>query len=231
LKQEFDEYIANYRTNCDQYLGLSGETSVFFAKYKAGKLAAWLKDQMHLAPEILDFGCGDGMMTHFVQQEFPQAKVYGIDPSPKSIEEAKTHYEKIRFSTHSEEQKQLPFRDDSFDLIFSAGVFHHIPFTDHPIYIQELFRLLKPNGYLVLFELNPLNPLTVLTFKRNPIDRYATLMQPRYTLRLVKQYGKTTTKYYCFYPKCLGWLRITEPYMTKIPFGALYATITQKRCG
>jgi ubiquinone/menaquinone biosynthesis C-methylase UbiE len=228
MKQEFDEYIDGYRTNCDRYLTLSGETSTYFAKYKARKLTEWLSNKVYSSSHILDFGCGDGAMTHFVQGEFPNAKLYGVDPSPKSIETAKSQFRDIDFSLSSEETAKLEFQDSFFDIIFSAGVFHHIPFDKHKGYVEELIRMLKPGGHLILFELNPLNPLTVLTFKRNPIDQHARMMWPIYTSNLAKQYGKTETKFYCFYPKLLSWLRPTEPYMTKVPFGALYATITEK---
>lgn len=229
MKQEFDQYIDNYRTNCDKALRLSGETSAFFAEYKAQKLAEWFPAQISLPINILDFGCGDGVMTNFVQNSFPKAQVYGVDPSPKSLTEAKKRFDRISFSLSSEEPKKLHFESHFFDLIFSAGVFHHIPFHHHEAYLDHLVETLKPNGYFILFELNPLNPLTVFTFRRNPIDQNAKMLSPWYSHRLAKKYGKLATKFYCFYPKLLSWLRPTESYMTKIPFGALYATIIQKQ--
>lgn len=228
MKREFDQYIDNYRTNCDQALWLSGESSSYFARYKAQKLAEWLPAKTSTSARILDFGCGDGVMTHFVHTYFPHAHMYGVDPSPKSIETAKKQFDQITFRVSSEESRHLDFDSHVFDIIFSAGVFHHIPFEQHTDYIQELFRILKPGGHLVIFELNPFNPLTMWTFKRNPIDRDATMMRPSYAHRLTKEYGKPRLLFYCFYPKPLNWLRFTEPFMTKIPFGALYATITQK---
>lgn len=229
MTKEFDRYIEGYRSNCDRSLRLSGETSTYFAEYKAQKLAEWLAFYVLSPVKILDFGCGDGAMTHYVKKSFPKAALFGVDPSPKSIEKARTSFDQITFSVNSDEHPQLNFKTHFFDLIFSAGVFHHISFKNHDDYLQELIRILKPGGHLVIFELNPLNPLTVLTFKRNPIDRHAKMMSPSYTKRLVEKYGKSHFKFYCFYPKMLSWLRLTEPYLTKVPFGALYATITRKK--
>ncbi|MGB7978222.1 MAG: class I SAM-dependent methyltransferase [Chlamydiales bacterium] len=228
MKQEFDQYIDGYRSNCDKSLRLSGETSAYFAEYKAKKLAEWFPSKVLESGKILDFGCGDGVMTHFVRNQFPRAQLYGVDPSPKSVEEARRQFNGILFSLNSDERPELDFSSSLFDLIFSAGVFHHIPFDKHDAYLTELFRILKPNGALVLFELNPLNPLTTLTFKRNPIDQDAALMSPWYTKKLVRKYGRSSTKFYCFFPRFLKWLRPAEPLLTKVPFGALYATLVCK---
>ena len=224
---EFDDYIDSYRTTCDQYVGLSGDDSTFFAQYKARKLYDWLP-QYHDKPcSILDFGCGDGLMTSYVHALFPQAQVTGADPSGKSIEAARELHPLITFQ--ETEDHLLPFPDASFDIIYAASVFHHIEFKDHDAYLQELYRVLKPAGTFVLFELNSYNPLTVYTFKRNPIDQNATMVSAWYGYKLMHKYGTTETKFYCFFPKFLSALRRFEPYMTKIPFGALYAVLSTKR--
>lgn len=227
IKQEFDKYIKNYRSNLDNSLWLSGESSTYFAAYKAKKLKEWVTPQLSEQHKILDFGCGDGVMTSFVSKEFPKVNVYGVDPSPKSIEEAK-RFENIKFSVSSDQNTKLNFEDNYFDVIYAAGAFHHIPFSMHEGYMQELMRITKPGGKLVIFELNPLNPLTVYTFNRNPIDQDATMLKPWYAKKLANTYGKNQLKFYCFFPKVLGMLRSLEKWMTKVPASALYAVIIEK---
>lgn len=225
-KKEFDTYAHNYRDNLDKNLWLSGESSTFFAEYKAQKLKEWLPHQTTEKLAILDFGCGDGVMTSFVKNIYQGADVYGVDPSVESIEVARMAYETINFSVSGD---KLEFDDNSLDVIFSAGTFHHIPFEQHESYVQEIHRILKPGGRFVMFELNPLNPMTVYTFKNNPIDKNATMMKSWYTKKLLKKYGAVSTKFYCFYPNFLHWMRWSEPYLTWLPFGALYACIMQKK--
>jgi ubiquinone/menaquinone biosynthesis C-methylase UbiE len=226
---EFDGFIKNYRKNCDNALYLSGESSEFFAEYKALKLKEWFPENITKECSILDFGCGDGLMAFFVQNNFEQANLYGVDPSPESIKTAQNNFPGIEFATNYENSYDLNFPDNRFDLIYAAGTFHHIPFDMHKGYIQEIFRVLKPGGSFVLFELNPLNPLTFITFKRNPIDYNATMMTPWYSYKLCKNNAnKRSIKFYCFYPSFLKQLRSTEKYITKIPFGALYAVIGAK---
>lgn len=224
-KHEFDEYAKQYRETMDKNLWLSGESSSFFAEYKAQKLKEWFPELAYQPIKILDFGCGDGLMTSFVQALFPKAQVYGVDPSAESIEVAQMAYKNIKFTVSS---LPLECEDNSFDLIFSAGVFHHILFSEHTRYVQDIQRILKPNGSFVLFELNPFNPLTVITFKRNPIDKNARMMFPGYSKKLLTQFGAVRTNYYCFFPKTFHKLRCLEPYLTKLPLGALYASILKK---
>ena len=60
-KHEFDQFADGYRTIHSNALAVTGETSEFFAEYKALKLAAWLPEFFKGQPKnILDFGCGDG---------------------------------------------------------------------------------------------------------------------------------------------------------------------------
>ncbi len=225
-KHEFDKYIKNYRENLDKSLWLSGESSTFFAEYKAAKLKEWFPLQAQQEQTILDFGCGDGLMTSFVNVFFPKANVYGVDPSSESINVAHMAYPNITFSVSD---TQIEFEDHFFDMIFTAGAFHHIPFIEHEHYLSEIYRILKPGGYFILFELNPLNPLTAFTFKRNPIDKNAKMMFPWYSKKLLTMFGNPSIKFYCFFPRLLRKLRFLEPYLTQIPLGALYAIIVQKK--
>ena len=228
MNAEFDCYIKNYRKNLDQALALSGETSIYFAEYKALKLKEWLPEKATKPLIILDFGCGDGVMTACVAHYLPKATVYGVDPSPESVKTAQEQFPTIHFSTNYDEKSDLDFKDGMFDVVFAAGAFHHIPFEKHVGYLKEIFRVLKPDGAFVMFELNPFNPLTVHTFKRNVIDQHANMLKPKHARTIVKSLMSSysvKTKFYCFYPHFLKYLRWTERFMTKIPFGALYAIV------
>ena len=113
------------------------------------------------------------------------------------------------------------------DLVFASGVFHHIPFRAHDEHLREVLRVLKPGGRFVLFELNPFNPASLYVFLRSPFDRNAKLMFPRYSQKLLERYGRAETKFYAFFPGFLRRLRRFEPYLEKIPLGAIYAVIVE----
>jgi len=226
-KSEFDEYIKNYRLNLNKSLSLSGETSDFFAQYKAKKLRSWFSNLANKPATILDYGCGDGSMANYVAKQFSHATVHGIDPSKLSIEYAAERYPSVQFTTM--EQNKINYQSQTFDLIYAAGVFHHISFSEHNYFFYQIMHILKPGGHFVLFELNPYNPLTKLTFKRCPIDKNRIMLSPHYAKKFLSTAGTVKTTYYCFFPAFLKKLRCIEKYFTWLPIGALYACIVQKR--
>ena len=93
---------------------------------------------------VLDIGCGGG----FICEEFAKrnANVTGIDPSPSTIAEATRHAKKMGFEIEYQAGtgEQLPFEDNSFDLISCCDVLEHV--QDLEKVMQETARVLKPGG-------------------------------------------------------------------------------------
>ena len=210
-----------YQENLRKNLAISGETETFFAEYQAQKLAQWFAKDLDKELSILDFGCGDGLMTSFVQHIFTNAAITGIDTDAQRTALAQDMHEEIHFICADIET--APFAPASFDLIYSAEVFHHLPLEQQEQYIALLMHLLKPGGTLIIFELNPLNLVTVYRFKKNPHEHNAQLIMPWRLRRLLAPYGSTKIRFYDF---CL---RILEPYLTWLPFGGLYAVSVIKK--
>jgi SAM-dependent methyltransferase len=219
-----------YRKNLTASRAISGDAATFFAEYQAQKLAEWFSAQRTARLTILDFGCADGIMTSFMQHIFVNATIYGIDPSQEHIALAQEMYPGIHFQCAGDTASQpLLFADNTFDLIYTTEVFHHIPTKEHAGYCAELLRILKPGGTLIIFELNPLNLATVYRFKIDPLEQDAQLITPWYARGLLKQYGIVRLRFYDFFPNILGELRILEPYLTWLPFGGLYAVSVIKK--
>ncbi|MBI2775493.1 class I SAM-dependent methyltransferase [Candidatus Dependentiae bacterium] len=229
VHQEFDQFAKDYRGILDDVCGLTGESSQYFAQLKIQKLAEWFPQLVNKEITILDFGCGDGMMTCFASEMFKKAKVYGVDPSPKSIAIAQQKYPHITFAVNSDSDTKIELDDSMFDLVVAAGAFHHIPYRMHEGYLNELMRILKRDGILILFELNPLNPGTQLMFHRSPFEDNAKMLKPWYTYKIARPYGGCTINYYCFFPRFMRMFRPLEKILKKIPCGGLYAAIIKKR--
>jgi ubiquinone/menaquinone biosynthesis C-methylase UbiE len=88
--------------------------------------------------EILNIGAGGG---HAFLTEL--GDVTAVDLSYQSLLNAQRIYD----SCYQADAKQLPFPDESFDLVFSAHLLGHIPLTEKQKVIQEIFRVTKHNGY------------------------------------------------------------------------------------
>lgn len=110
---------------------------------------------MKLAPKnILDIGCGTGWYTRALKKQFKSAKVFGVDLAPGMIAQARQNSSWLK-KCHYEvgDMNQLPFSDNSIDLIFSnltvqwSGDFAHTA--------RELARVLKPQGLLLFSTLGP----------------------------------------------------------------------------
>jgi len=94
------------------------------------------------AGKILDVGCGDG----FISEEFVgKGDVYGVDISEKRLKVAR---EKGIKAIRADLETGIPFRASSFDLVIASEVLEHIFDTD--FLIEEIRRVLKPNGHLIV---------------------------------------------------------------------------------
>jgi len=94
---------------------------------------------------VLEIGVGAG--TDFVQWVRNGASVVGVDISPSSLAEARSRVEAEGLSGGElmvADAEQLDFADETFDVVYSYGVLHHLP--DTPGAIREVHRVLKPGG-------------------------------------------------------------------------------------
>jgi len=94
--------------------------------------------------KILDAGCGTGGMLRRLS---PFGVGLGIDFSPLALAHAR---QKISNELCRASITQLPFTNYSFDLITSFDVLYHRAITDDQTALNELARLLKPGGIVLI---------------------------------------------------------------------------------
>jgi hypothetical protein len=90
--------------------------------------------------------------------------------------------------------------------------------------------VLRPGGRLLLFEHNPLNPLTRRVVNAVPFDKGVVLLRRRAAVRLVRRSGLRVrdAKYYFFFPRGLALLRVLERFMGWVPFGGQYLVVGER---
>jgi SAM-dependent methyltransferase len=231
MAAEFDQYVRNYRDIINERAAITGESFEYFIALRLRLLDGALRSSGVQAPRaILDFGCGIGATAATMREQFPNASVAGIDPSPESIRAAEAlGVRDARF--HVGDGESLPFPSATFDVVYSNGTFHHIDPARHPRIFAEIARVLRPGGSMFIFENNPLNPLAVRGMRLNPFDRGTKMLFPWYLRRMIQQAGLQARApyYYVFYPKQLKVLRWSEPYLRRLPLGAQYYVWGTKR--
>lgn len=98
--------------------------------------------------KILDFGCGTGKTVENLQN-LGYHNAYGADPSTKLIGMSS---ERMRPFLAPIKNAKLPFEDNSFDVVYSVGVLHHIEWPHLPSVFQEIRRVLKKGGKFFYIE-------------------------------------------------------------------------------
>jgi ubiquinone/menaquinone biosynthesis C-methylase UbiE len=225
---DFDEYATDYRRIHTANVKLSGADSFYFAKMKVKLLQDFEKN----APlQILDVGCGDGSTEFYMSRYFSSWLIDAIDVSKKSIAAAKSKdIQSVSFQWY--DGISIPFGDETFDVVFMAGVLHHINFSLHHHLIAEVYRVTKKAGRFYLFEHNPLNPVTRHLVKTCVFDKTAKLLPHNYTSSLLRanKFKIVKKRFIIFFPRkgILSVFIFLEKYLCKIPFGGQYFIVSRK---
>lgn len=102
------------------------------------------KNHVCNANRILDVGCGTGSYTYIVDRD----GCIGIDLDINALKIAKKYCKCSEFIVSS--AFNLPFRDETFNIVFMWEVFEEIPVQSETLAIYEIRRLLSKNGYFLL---------------------------------------------------------------------------------
>ncbi len=110
---------------------------------------------------VLEVGCGAGVdLARFAKGG---AIVTGVDLSPSAIALARTNFDQqgLRGTFDVADGEQLPFADDSFDLVFAHGV---VQYTARPQQlVNECRRVVKPGGQAIFQVYNRVSWLNALS--------------------------------------------------------------------
>ena len=96
-------------------------------------------------PKILDIGCGKGYLLYDFLKVIPDVEIYGIDISEYAISNSKPE---IRDNLHLGNATNLPWADDTFDLVISITTLHNLYAYELELALCEMERVGKNNKYL-----------------------------------------------------------------------------------
>ena len=99
--------------------------------------------------DALEIGAGTGYFTLNLMQAGVVDRATATDISPGMLQALRANALRLwlKVKTVEAEAEQLPFEDESFDLVFGHAVLHHIP--DLGRAFEEFHRVLRPDGTLV----------------------------------------------------------------------------------
>lgn len=134
---------------------------------------------------VLDAGCGTGLVTRALYHAgYRPKETVALDISFKSLEVAQEQFaDEKRVSLKGVTPMQgnllsLPFADNTFDCVLTCGALEYVPLDPG---MQELSRVLKKDGHLILLPVRPSVVGSVLeiiyNFKIHKIDEVRSVSQ------------------------------------------------------
>jgi len=135
----FEAYGMNYRRYFEQGRNTASGVVDLFQPYLPADKAI-----------VLDWGCGPSRLTRHLNDLLPHGStVRGTDYNPETIAWCKQALPQIEFK-QCDLAPPLPYLADETDAIISISIFTHLSAKRHQDWLDELARILKPNGVLMV---------------------------------------------------------------------------------
>jgi arsenite methyltransferase len=128
----------------------------------AGVANPWELGRLEPGERVLDLGCGAGTDSLVAAQMVgPEGRVTGIDMTPEMLDKARSAAAELGVGNVDfveGEIEELPFPDESFDVVISNGVVDLVP--DKDAVFSELHRVLRPGGRIQIADVTIQNPVS-----------------------------------------------------------------------
>lgn len=137
-------HILNGRWHTGKTPDISGQLNV---EYGIVKLTG-----MNSNSKVLDFGCGQGLVTYDYHVLSRGATVYGVTNNNHQILEAQRLVSPLTSRVHFRlvEEGILPFSCNMFDIVVCTESLCHLSASERSSILQEFKRVLKPQGQIAL---------------------------------------------------------------------------------
>ena len=127
----------------DSYVGVGAAVArVIVAELESANVRL---DGLHL----LDFACGPGRVMTALSRITRRCRFDGCDIDAEAIDWAQRNLAEVgRFQTN-DSVPPSPYRDATFDVIYTVSLFTHLDETSQLAWLGELDRVLKPGGHVL----------------------------------------------------------------------------------
>lgn len=227
-KAEFDDYAQRYREAVQDSISFARTDHDVFTAAKAEALLELIQSRIGSPNrlEVLDVGCGPGETDGFLKGEV--GRLAGVDVAQRALDVARAENPEVEYRAY-EAGSPLPFADGTFDVAFAVCVFHHVPVAERPALVEEMKRVCRPGGLVVLFEHNPYNPLTQRAVHGCEFDAGVELLSRREASGLLRNAGLDPVgRYILFFTRRSRRLRAMERRLHWLPLGAQYVVFAQR---
>lgn len=232
MSAEFDAHASGYDAGMDNPVkAMLGRDADQFLQVKLDWLLRHMPELAIAGPQfrLLDYGCGTAALMRLMARQGLRPAFAGCDISAGMLEEAARTWPAEAGSAPElglQDGARTLFPDGRFDLVVISAVLHHVPVEERPAVYAEIHRVLRPGGRVVVFEHNPLNPVTRYVVARTPIDSNAILLRATEAEAGLAAAGfaPPETSYLMFAPPRLPLAGRLESLLGWLPLGAQYAT-------
>jgi ubiquinone/menaquinone biosynthesis C-methylase UbiE len=140
---------------CGAVDGLEPNTTGYWTKVddeRYASYASWMPDvfgfSRYPGKRVLEIGFGQG--TDLMQFARGGSKVFGVDLTPRHVELTSLRFRAFDMKARLMfgDAEQLPFENESFDVVYSFGVLHHTPAMQKAL--DEVHRVLRPGGTAII---------------------------------------------------------------------------------
>ncbi|MBI4062724.1 MAG: class I SAM-dependent methyltransferase [Elusimicrobia bacterium] len=155
-RELFDEHAHNYDALIPRHI----------QSHYLEKRAAFLKNLL-AGGRVLDAGCGTTVLMERIKRE--GYAVFGIDESLTMLKQSSS----CKNLVLQGDLARLPYQNETFDLVYSVAVFHHIGDAGRiAATLGEMARITKKRGKIVIWDHNPRNPYWKFFMKKLPWDNH-----------------------------------------------------------
>ena len=127
------------------------DTCVFRGKGRELRQRTATLARLQPGDQVLDVGCGTGTLALEIKRRVGSAgRVVGIDPGTEQIARAKAARRDLPIAFQIGVIEQLAFPNQTFDVVLSTLMMHHLPASLKAQGLAEIARVLKPGGRLII---------------------------------------------------------------------------------